>query len=73
LDYRKSKWIKPTWEAEKKEQYGYKSNMYRVEVEGEFPEADNVRLFVILIKHFALPSIFKSKAAITSFFAISKA
>lgn len=41
LDYRKSKWIKPTWEAEKIAQYGYKSNMFRVEVEGEFPEADN--------------------------------
>jgi hypothetical protein len=41
FDYRRSKWIKPEWENEKREQYGYKSNMYKIEVEGDFPEADN--------------------------------
>jgi len=44
LYYQKSKWIKSGWEEEKKSQYGYNSNMYKVEVEGDFPEADNETL-----------------------------
>lgn len=41
LDWKKSKWIKPGWEEEKKLQYGYRSNSYLVEVDGEFPSADS--------------------------------
>jgi hypothetical protein len=41
LDYKKSKWIKEGWEDEKRLQYGYKSNQYLIEVEGEFPTADS--------------------------------
>lgn len=40
----KSKWIKPGWIEMKKLQYGYESNEYKVEVEGEFPQNDNETL-----------------------------
>jgi hypothetical protein len=48
LDYKKSKWIKPGWEEEKKAQYGYKSNSYLIEVEGEFPNADSETIIPLL-------------------------